>query len=257
MFSRRLITTSVLMTVLVAGCSESQPTAAPPTAAGKAGLSASATPSKPATRLDALTADQLAEKAESAADAAVSVRVRGTATTDDDKPLAFDLGLTRTAGSGTITIDGARLKIRIIGRTVYLQPSDAYWRQNTKPKKEADLVIKLMRGKWLKVPLTDENFGQLTTFVRKSALFVDLFDRATGTRKAGTKTVGGIPCIGLADAQGNTLWVDATNARPIRLDQPGESRSESMSFAFSEYNRIKEPKAPPATLITDGKSLGL
>ncbi|MFI6718619.1 hypothetical protein ACIBGM_25350 [Kribbella sp. NPDC050470] len=257
MFSRRLITTSVLMTVLVAGCSESQPTGTPPTIAGKAGPSTSATPSKPATRLDALTADQLAEKAESAAEAAVGVRVRATMTTDDGRPLTFDLGLTRTAASGTLTINGARLKIRIIGRTVYLQASDAYWRQNTKPKKEADMVIEMMRGKWLKVALTDEKFGQLTTFVRKSALFFDLFDHAVGSRKAGTKTVGGIPCIGLVDAQGNTLWVDATNARPIRLDQPGKSRSERMTFTFSEYNQIKEPKAPPAAQITDGKSLGI
>lgn len=257
MFSTRLITTGALLTVLVAGCGGSEPTTAPPTTARHARPSATATPSKPATSLAGLTAHQLVEKAKAATQSAVSVRVRGAMTTDDNKPMNFDLSLTRTAGSGTVTINGAGLKIRMIGRTAYLQPSDAYWRQNTKPKTEADMVIELMRGKWLKLALTDENFGQLTTFARKSALFVDLFDEADGVSKTGTRTIGGIACIGLGDAHGGTLWVDATNARAIRLDQPGESRSESMSFSFSEYNQIKEPKAPPAALVVDGKSLGL
>ena len=29
------------------------------------------------------------------------------------------------------------------------------------------------------------------------------------------------------------------------------------SMSFSEYNQIKEPKAPPAAQVVDGKTLGL
>jgi hypothetical protein len=76
-------------------------------------------------------------------------------------------------------------------------------------------------------------------------------------------TIAGLSPIGAAailaetgaPTRFTTAWVDATNARPIRLDTPGPSGTESLTF--SEYNQIKEPKAPPAAQEVDGKTLGL
>jgi hypothetical protein len=263
----RLITAAALMAVLVAGCGSeqivarraarpaAQPTAAQPTTARPAGPASAATPSKPAANIAGLSAQQIGKRTAAAAKAAVSVRIRGTLSLDDGRPMTLDASLTRTAGSATITIDGAGLKFVVIGRTVYVQVSDAFWRQYYKPRKEADVLIQLTRGKWLKVARTNQSFGQLATLASKTAFFDAAFGQGSLGRKAGTRTIGGIVCVGLGDPGDDIVWVDATNARPIRGDQRGRGRSGSMTF--SEYNQVEAPKAPPKSQVIDGKILGL
>jgi hypothetical protein len=101
--------------------------------------------------------------------------------------------------------------------------------------------------------VTNKSFD-LAVLASKPA-FLSKLDISGGLRKIGTRTIGGIACIGLAGDDHRTLWVDATNARPIRLERPGPSGTESVTF--SEYNQIKEPKVPPAAQVVDGKALGL
>lgn len=251
------IATAVLMTVLVAGCGGSEPAAGPdpsttPTTA--APTTPSATVSKPAASIAGLSAQQIVKKTQAAAKAASSVRVRGAMTMDDGSLMKLDVSLTAKGGSGTITQDGAAIKVRVVGRTAYLQISDAYWRKQAKSKQEADLIIQVVHGKWLKVALTNKDFGEIAAFASKPAFFDGLFEESGGVRKTGSKTIEGIPCVGLGDGEG-TVWVDAANARPIRLDMPGKSGTESL--IFSEYNQIKEPKAPPAAQVIDGKTIGM
>ena len=249
----RLITTTALATVLIAGCGGSEPTDAPP-AAARPTTPSSATPSKPAESIAGLSAQQIIKRTKAAAKAAVSVRARGGYTADDGTTYKLDVSLTRTASAGTVTVtaNGVGVKFLVIGRTAYLQFSDAFWRRSVKPKKLADLLIQLTRDKWIKVAVTNKNID-LAGLASKPA-FLSKLGNSGGLRKIGTRTIGGIACIGLARDH-RTLWVDATNARPIRLDMPGPSGTESLTF--SEYNQIKEPKAPPAAQVVDGKALGL
>ncbi len=174
---------------------------------------------------------------------------------DDGTPIKLDVSLARTASAGTIIFNGAGVKFLVIGRTAYLQFSDAFWRRSVKPKKLADLLIQLTRDKWIKVAVTDKSFRDMgMAGLASKPAFLSGLDNSGWGRKIGTRTIGGIACIGLAGDH-RTLWVDATNARPIRLDTPGPSGTESLTF--SEYNQIKEPKAPPAAQVVDGKALGM
>jgi hypothetical protein len=230
----RSITTAALATVLIAGCGGSEPPAS----------------------LAGLSAQQIITRTKAAAKAAVSMRIRGGTTADDGTPIKVDVSLARTASAGTIhPANRAAVKFLVIGSTAYRQVGDAFWRQNAKPKTYADLLIQLTRGKWIKGAVTDHKiFGGLAVVASKTAFVSVMLDDSDGLRKIGTRTIGGIACIGLAGDH-NTLWVDATNARPIRLDNPGRSGTESLTF--SEYNQIKEPTAPPAAQVVDGKALGL
>ncbi|NIK58659.1 hypothetical protein [Kribbella shirazensis] len=243
---RRLIITAALATVLVAGCGGS----GPPTVARSTVHSSSAPASKPAAGIAQLSAQQILKKARAEAKAAVGVRIRGDVTLDDGKRTTFDVSAGRSAGSGTITIDGDRLRFLMFGRTAYLQFSDAYWRQQRKSNKDADRLIQHMRGKWLKVVFTSKEFAEMPTFASLLATLDRMLDVGGGVRKIGARTIGGIPCIGVGDGDQLTLWVDAANARPIRVDMPAKS-----SMTFSGYNQIKEPKVPPATHVVDSKSL--
>jgi hypothetical protein len=161
-----------------------------------------------------LSAQQIVKRSKAAVKATVSVRVRGTLMTDDGRPLTLDVSVTRIAGSGVVSIDGAGFKLVVIGRTAYLQASDAFWRRYTKPKKQADPIIQVMRGKWLKVAMTNKNFGELATFATKRASFDTMFDDAGSLRKTGTKTVGDNLCVGLTDPPLRGHSVDRYHQRP-------------------------------------------
>jgi hypothetical protein len=178
-------------------------------------------------------------------------------TADDGTPIKLDVRLARAASAGTAIGNGAGVKFLVIGRTAYLQFSDAFWRQNIEPRKEADELMQLTRGKWIKGAVTDNGFSDMgMAFLASKPAFVSaMLDSSDWGRKIGTRTIGGIACIGLAGDDHRTLWVDATSARLIRWDMPGPSGTEGLTF--SEYNQIKEPKAPPAAQVVDGKALGL
>lgn len=224
----RLITTAALATVLIAGCGGFEPT---------------------------LSAQQILTRTKAAAKADVSMRARGGYTADDGTAIKLDVSLARTASAGTVSYNGAGVKFLVIGRTAYLQFSDAFWRQHATPKTYADQLMQLTRGKWIKFAVTDKSFSNMAFLASKPAFVSAMLDSSDWGRKIGTRTIGGIACIGLAGHDHRTLWVDATSARPIRLDTPGRSGTESLTF--SEYNQIKQPTAPPAAQVVDGRAFGL
>jgi hypothetical protein len=257
----RLIATAALGAVLVAGCSGTEPTAGPgPTTVVPPSTAQSSTPTptptptpKPTPNIAGLSAGQIVKKAEAAAKAATGVRVRGTMTMDDGKLMKLDVSLAKTAGSGTMSVDGARMSVIVIGRIAYLKGDEAFWRQGAK-KKDADQLIKLLRGKWLKVAMDEKGLGEMAAFASKAGFFDGMFTAPGSLRKTAAKTVDGVRCIGLGGADG-TLWVDATTARPIRIEPGASAPTEGLSF--SEYNQVKQPKAPPRDQVVDGKTLGL
>ena len=250
------IATAVLMTVVIAGCGSEEPTAAP----GGSGTTPTAAPTTPTPKpslpaaegLTALSAQQLAKKTQIAAKAAASVRVRGTFV-DEGGPMKVDLSLAKKGGSGTITLEGANIKVIVVGKTAYLQISDAYWRKQTESKQTADLIIGVVRGRWIKVSLTSKDFAELIAFTSKAGFFEGMFEEPGTVRKTGTKTIDGVRCIGLFDGEG-TVWADAATARPIRLEIPGKNAE---NLTFSQYNQIMEPKAPPSSKVIDGKDIGM
>jgi hypothetical protein len=256
-----LITTAALATVLIAGCGGSEPTAAPPATARPTAPS-SPTPSKPAESIAGLSAQQIVKKAQAAAKAAVSVRVRGAITAEDGTRLKIDVRVARKAGSGTLTLDGIEMKVIVVGRTAYVQGGDAFWRQESTGK-GAELLVQLLRGKWVKVSLNA--FGERAGFASKAVLFDTMVDTVVPAGvdpgrvgKTAVETIDGIRCVGVRGT-GGTFWVNAANARPVRLEETGHvgGRRARLSLSFSEYNQIKEPKAPPAAQVVDGKALGL
>jgi hypothetical protein len=253
-------TVAVLIAVLAAGCGGSDPaaddaivTATTPTPTATPTPAPSSVPSTPKpSSITGLTAAQILAKAQTAAKAATSVHVKGTVT-DGDERLRVDTRLTAAAGSGSITMEGDVISVIVIGRTAYLRMSDRFWRKQAS-KAEADAILALIGGRWIKTALTSKDLGDLAVLASKPGFFDGLFEESGAVRKTAPRTVDGVPCIGLRDGEG-TLWVDASTARPVRLEMPGKAGTDALSF--TEYNQIAAPKAPPAAKVIDGKALGL
>lgn len=250
----------VMMAALAAGCGgepddaslgTTTTTSAPAPKSSAPAPSATPTPKptpKPSS-IAGLSAAQILTKTQAAAKAANSVRVKGAMTDGTDK-LGLDVRLATAGGGGSITMGGDTISVMVIGKTAYFRMSDGFWRKQAKTKAEANAMIGLIGGRWIKTSLTNKDLGELALFASKSQFFDGLFEETGKLKKVAPKTVDGIACVGLSDDDG-TLWVDAATARPVRIE------SGKDALAFTDYNRVAIPKAPPANQLIDGKALGM
>ena len=210
-----------------------KPTIAPPAASSIAGLSAA----------------KILTKTQAAAKAATSVRMKG-AVSDGKERMVLDVRVTKNGGQGSITTSDGGMSVMVIGKTAYLKMSNKFWRSQTKSKAEADAIVGLIAGRWIRTTMSDKDLGNFALFASKAEFFDTLFEPSGSVRKTAPKTVDGVPAIGLGDGDG-TLWVDTATARPVRL----ESGADALSF--SQYNQVTTPKAPPSSQVIDGKALGM
>ncbi|WP_327635800.1 hypothetical protein OHB24_38145 [Kribbella sp. NBC_00482] len=252
-----------VLVVLVAGCQGSDPatsdaigTTPTPTATSvtpppsPVATPTKPSPSTPVSTIAGLSATKILAKAQAAAKAATSVRMKGSMSDDGDK-VVLDIRLAKTGGQGTMSINGAAFSLIVLDKTAYLKISDKFWRAQIDSKADADAVIALVGGRWIKTPLTDKDLGELAAFASKPKFFDTLFEPTGTLRKTAPRTVDGVAAIGLRDTDG-TLWVDTATGRPVRLESSGTD-----ALTFTEYNQVTTPKAPPASQVIDGKALGM
>ncbi|HWD83089.1 MAG TPA: hypothetical protein VG497_29520 [Kribbella sp.] len=249
------------LAVLLVGCGGSDPAAGdainttpPPTTTSRTSVlptpTPTATPTTPAADISGLSADKILSKAQAAAKAATSVRVKGSLADGADR-FVMDVRLGKTGGQGSVSVNGAGFALIVTDRTAYLKPSKQFWRAQTKSKAEADAVLALVGNRWIKLPLTDKDLEDLLAFASKPKFFDQLFVPEGSVRKTTSRTVDGVAAIGLRASDG-TLWVDRATGRPVRLESSGTD-----ALAFSEYNTFTTPKAPPPGQVIDGKALGM
>ncbi|MET9312073.1 hypothetical protein ABZX12_09625 [Kribbella sp. NPDC003505] len=251
-----------VLVVLLAGCKGSDPatsdalgaTPTPTPAATSAAPSSKAPPTTPAgtptSDIAGLSASKILDKTQAAAKAATSVRMKGALSDGGDR-IVLDIRLAKTGGQGTMSINGAPFSLIVLGKTAYLKISDKFWRAQTESKADADAVIALVGGRWIKTSLTDKDLGDLAAFASKPKFFDTLFEPTGTLRKTAPRTIGAVTAIGLRDTDG-TLWVDTATGRPVRLES-----SSKDALTFSEYDQVTAPKAPPAAQVIDGKALGM
>ncbi|MET9315774.1 hypothetical protein ABZX12_28490 [Kribbella sp. NPDC003505] len=245
-----LAATTILAALVTAGCGAGGKASAPP--AGSTTASAGpATPSTPyVTRVGKLPAAQILARAKAALTAAGSVRVKGSVTSEDGKPTTMDLALTRTAGRSTIGFSGGRLTVIVIGRTAYFQGDDAFWKANAADARQGAAYAAMFRGKWLKTTAGDKRFGDFSDLANMKAFVAELETPGTA-KKTGPRIVDGVNCIGLVGDDGSVLWIDQVTARPVR----GTSSGAGTGLAFTDYDRVPTPTAPPSDLVIDAAAL--
>ncbi|MFK4087666.1 hypothetical protein ACI2LF_26385 [Kribbella sp. NPDC020789] len=250
----RTIATTAVLAAATTACgpakepvSQSSPTVAATT-------TPTPTPTTP-TGVAGLEAKALFAKAKAAILAADSVRLRGSFV-DEGEKTAIDVHLTRTGGQGTFTVDGNPIGITVVGKNAYIQLSEKYLRAQGKAEKdkpaEIDATVALLKGRWIKLTKKDSDFQEMIDLVTRDTFVASTFQPSGALTKKPQKTVDGVASIGLYDGEG-TLWVDSSTARPVRI----ELGTGGESFGFSDYNRIKAPKAPAAGSVIDGKQMGL
>jgi hypothetical protein len=252
--TRVLLAVSAAALVATACGDDSTSAAAPSQAAGSAGSSAAAaSPSAAGGDVAALAAPEIFARTKAAFKKADTVRLTGSGASGTTK-FAIDMRYA-TAGDavGTVTNAGETIELRRVGQTIYVKADKAFW-----TKSAGAAVGELLGGKYLKAPLTDQRVAQLGAFTDKNSFADEVLSPSNTVTKGDTKTIRGIPAIGLVDKSSSgsaTLYV-ATTGEPVPLQlAPTAGAGNEGSFDFLDYGKPVDVAAPPAAQTVDSTKL--
>ena len=254
----RTAAAAALVALNATGCDGSADSAVENTAPTTSAKASASTPVKPPTGLESQPVRTIMKKTRLASLAASNLRMRGTIE-DAGRPMTFDISLTKGGGQGDFAVAGQSYSVRAIGRTVYLQLSEATIRAEAKAGKssaaETAQMLRLLKNKWIKLSKVDKDTQEMVDLVTPGRFFQSVFgeddtDTAATPRKAAARMVDGVRCVGLTE-DGASMWIDTTTAHLVRMTD-GKNQ-----FSFSDYGKVPTPKAPARSQVLDGKTMGL
>lgn len=243
---RLLVGTAVAVaTALSAACASSDTPGS--------GSAASTSPKLTSNGVANLSANEILAKAQAALPKARTVHVSGGGT-DDGEDFQLDVRIKGTEGGrGTLNFNKQKVEIIRIGQTGYLKADQAFWTTRLGNAQ----VGKLLNGKYLKGPATDDNLKSLMNFTDMTSLAKEMLDPDGTITKGERKTIRGIEAIGLVDgsADGGILYV-ATQGEPYPLQLAAGAKSGSSgALDFLDYGEPVELTAPPEAQVIDTSQL--
>jgi hypothetical protein len=236
--------------LLVAACGGgSDETAGSGSAATDSTASATASPTPSGNGVADLSTDQILAKSKAALQAADSVRIAGSGGSGGEK-IKLDIKYAKDTSQGTITVSGQPVEIRRIGGTAYIKGSEKFLGAQVPAE-----AAKLLTGKWLKVPVTDSRFGDLTQLFDLSKAADGILTPDGTVTKGEAGTIDGKPAIALKSGKdGGALWI-ATTGQPYPL-QIVSTGTDSGKIDFTDYGATVAVEAPPAAQVVDVSKLG-
>jgi hypothetical protein len=174
---------------------------------------------------------------------APSVHINGHVITTRSNAAGYDVQMNGRDGIATITQDGVSLKFIRLDGFLYVKLNSDIWKAQG-----GEAAVKLMKGKYLKVPISDPRFEQWAGYFSPARLIQG--SKVTHTN-GGTKVVNGVNTISIVDPDpqnGGTLYIavqGADRGRPIRLE--GVGGRTSLDFTYPE--KPVNVDAPPANQV--------
>ena len=199
--------------------------------------------------IEKLPAREILSKSLAASKAASSVTVKGTIAEEGEQGTSLDLVLGADASTGTMSINGFSMEIRVTGGTLYYKIDLAGAEAILGPG-DASAAI---GGKWIKVSPGDDDdlLSDLGGFSDKDALLTSfLAPEGTSTVK-GTGDVKGTPVVFVTVADGGdkgTLAVQTVGEPyPVQLTSQGTKGA----ITFSDWNAPVNVTAPTGAVSPD------
>jgi hypothetical protein len=211
-----------------------------------------------------LTADQIAEKAVSAMKGAKSLRGAGRIKSDGEQMTADFAVDTEGSCVGTIEIGTGKAELLRADEVMYMKGDEKFWRASMKEDgtsgKEADGVVELLKGRWVKMGADEANdMGDVCEF--DTAVAETSEDRADrkGMTKGPDSEVNGQSTVTLvkkkATGETITMYV-AKEGKPYLLKMVKVGGDEPGTMVFTDYDKPVKAVAPPADQIVDLEKLG-
>lgn len=212
--------------------------------------SAAASASAAADPLAGLAAGKVATEALANLKAAPNVTMSGTLT-DSGTKYTLNLGLQPGKGcTGTIGTSQGTIKLIVIGKTVYLNPDDKFWRANSGAS--ADSVIALVGGKYIETSTSNKSMGSLSDLCNLSKS-IGATTSSDHLVKGALTTFHGIRVLPLKDSSDGSAADVTDTSKPeiVAVNDPG-----SGVLTLSTDTPVKLT-VPPASQVIDGSKVGL
>ena len=221
------------------------------TSSGGAAPSASST----ADPLAGLTAAQVQAKTVADAKASSSLALKGSLT-QSSQSYSVNLAIKPSQGCmGTIG-EGSKgsFKLIVIGKTVYLNPDDTFWKANAGANAAA--TIALINGRYLKLSASNSNMASLADMCDVSQLFSSDNPSEKVTKGAVT-TLGGTRVLSLKDSDGRVAYVtDTSKPRLVEFAAPKGSSAGTGKVTVTTGAPVTLTP-PSASQVIDGSKLGM
>ncbi|MEU5973980.1 hypothetical protein [Streptomyces sp. NPDC047315] len=157
-----------------------------------------------------------------------------------------------------------RMDLAVIGKDVYLKPDEKMLRTQVvppgTPKAEADAVLGVLRGKWMKGPSSDPDMKDMAEFCNLDEMFKELKADTSGSGSGsgsnamhrGEETVvDGKKAVPFKDATGDTGFI-ASEGKPYILKVTDPSKDAEMeTLTLSNFGSAPLPTVPSPNKVID------
>ncbi|MGW6910570.1 hypothetical protein [Streptomyces sp. NPDC054940] len=223
-----------------------------------AGLTAAGTQQDP-NNVEDLPPEEIAEKAIDVTKGADSLRIKGSGRSDQEE-IRIDFAVNKEGEcAGTVGINGGTGRLIIIGDITYVNGDDAFWTKIAEEEGvDAQELINLLDGRWLKVPPGTEGAGDMTEFCDINALVQELETYVSdGVSKGREAEVDGKPAITLTKEGGGatTDTYVATEDKPYILRVVTEGGDEPGDLTLTDYDQPVSATAPSSEDVIDAGQL--
>ncbi|SDM98409.1 hypothetical protein SAMN04487981_103158 [Streptomyces sp. cf386] len=219
-----------------------------------AGLTAVSTQQDP-NNVEDLPPEEIAEKAIDATKGADSLRIEGSGRSDQEE-IRIDFAVDKEGDcAGTVGINGGTGRLVIIGDITYVNGDDAFWTKIAEEEGvDAQELINLLDGRWLKVPPGTEGAGDMAEFCDINALVQELETYVRdGVSKGREAEVDGKPAITLTKEEdgATTDTYVATEDKPYILRVVTQGGDGPGDLTLTDYDQPVSATAPSSEDVVD------
>jgi hypothetical protein len=179
-----------------------------------------------------------------AAEAASSVHVAGSLASNGT-PITLNLSLVSGhGGRGQISEDGLAFELIVVGDTIYIKGSSAFYSHFG-----GAAAAQLFQGKWLRAPVSGSELSSLAVLTNFDKLLDQTLASHGTLAKGPTSTVAGQPVVELRDTSRNGSLFVATTGQPypIAIVKRG-SGPETGHISFTDWNAPVSLAAPSGAI---------
>lgn len=197
---------------------------------------------------------EIAEDAVAAMKGVKSLRMKGDIT-DDGQKMSLDFTIDETSGncSGSFAQGDKAAELISLGEEQYMKADGAFWTSMADTPQQGSQLATMLGGKWVKVPTSSEDFGELCDLDELLGEFSEGPDKDDRVTKGEVDTVDGrkaVILIGEEDGEKSRIWVAVEGDHHILKievvggDEPG-------TIEFSGINEPADIKAPAEDQVVD------
>jgi hypothetical protein len=177
-----------------------------------------------------------------AADSASSVHVAGTLTGNGTR-ITLNLNISSGhGGRGQISQGGLSFGLIVIGDTIYIKGSPAFYSHFG-----GTAAARLFQGKWLKAPASGGELGPLAALTNLGKLLDQALASQGTLSKGATTTIAGTPVIELRYASHDGSLFVASTGKPYPMEIV-KNGSETGHISFTDWDKPVSLSAPSGAI---------